>query len=696
MIKAILVASTEAHSGKSLVSIGLINLLLGRVKKVGYFKPIINSQCGQNNEETILAISTYFNLTLKNQDRHGCTREIAMEQMATEKQGELLDSIIGKFKLIDEISDFTIIEGSDFEGDGTAFEFDVNVEVAKNLGAPVILVISGEDHTITQIADKTKVALHNFESKGIDILGYIVNKIDPADAVGIKNTLEKLLPGKTLLAVIPVKRDLKYPSMQEISNQVKGKLLWGHDKLSGCAWNYNLAATELKCFLDNLQEYDLVITPGDRTDIITGALLAHESLNYPRLSGIVLTDPSDPGTSLLKLISGLTTALPILSVPQLICEVYNKITAIGSRFIPGNISKVRLAIAVFNQHFRTEDFDKKINLPSSAGITPHMFQYQLIRRVKASKKHIVLPEGTDERILEAAGRLIDQGLVDITLLGDPIAIKQVVDLKHINLDLNKVRIVNPVPGARLSEYARKLYELRKNKGVTMEVANDLLLDPSYFGTMMVYTGNVDGMVSGAVNTTQQTIRPALQIIKAKPGRCLVSSVFLMCLPERVVVFGDCAVNPDPTAEQLADIAISAAETSLQFGIEPFVALLSYSSGTSGKGEAVDKVCEALKIIRTRRPDLKVDGPMQYDAAVDAAIGQRKLPGSSVAGKASVFIFPDLNTGNNIYKAVQREADALVIGPILQGLNKPINDLSRGGTVDDIFNTVLVTAIQCQS
>jgi phosphate acetyltransferase len=696
MIKAILVASTEPHSGKSLVSIGLINFLLGRVKKVGYFKPIINTQPGQNNEETILSISTYFNLPLKNQDRYGCTREVAMGQMGTERQGELLDVIIGKFKLIDETSDFTVIEGSDFEGEGTAFEFDINIEVAKNLGAPIILVISGQDHTISQIADKTKVALHNFESKGVEIFGYIVNKIDPADAAGIKNTLEKLLPGKTLLAVIPVKRDLQYPSIQEIFNQVQGKLLGGHDKLSGYAWNYNLAATDLKYFLGNLQENDLIITPGDRTDIITGALLAHKSLNCPRMAGIVLTEPCEPNTSLLKLITGLTNALPILSVPQPICEIYDKIKAMGSRFIPGNVSKIRLAIAVFNRHFRTADFDKKINLVSSPGITPHMFQYQLIRRVKASKKHIVLPERTDERILEAASRLIEQGLVDITLLGDPIAIRQVVDLKYINLDLNKVKIVNPAPGARLNEYARKLYELRKNKGVTMEVASDLLLDTSYFGTMMVYTGDVDGMVSGAVNTTQQTIRPALQIIKAKPGRCLVSSVFLMCLPDRVVVFGDCAVNPDPTAGQLADIAISSAETSLQFGIEPLVALISYSSGTSGKGEAVDKVREALEIIKTRCPDLKVDGPMQYDAAVDAATGQRKLPGSAVAGKASVFIFPDLNTGNNIYKAVQREANVLAIGPILQGLNKPVNDLSRGGTVDDIFNTIIVTAIQCQS
>ena len=227
------------------------------------------------------------------------------------------------------------------------------------------------------------------------------------------------------------------------------------------------------------------------------------------------------------------------------------------------------------------------------------------------------------------------------------------------------------------------------------MAYDLMTDVSYFGTMMVYKGHADGMVSGAVHTTLHTIRPALQFIKTKPGVSIVSSIFFMCLPDRVSVFGDCAVNPNPTAGQLAEIAISSADSSRRFGIEPLVALLSYSSGTSGEGAEVDKVRQATALVRQKRPDLKVEGPIQYDAAVDPVVGRQKLPDSEVAGQASVLIFPDLNTGNNTYKAVQRETGALAIGPMLQGLNKPVNDLSRGCTVEDIFNTVVITAIQAQ-
>jgi len=324
-----------------------------------------------------------------------------------------------------------------------------------------------------------------------------------------------------------------------------------------------------------------------------------------------------------------------------------------------------------------------------------MFQYQLVEWAKSSKKHIVLAEGKDERILKATGRLVSQGIVDITLIGDTTEIQAIVKRENINLDFEKVKIVNPAYDVNYTDYVNTLYELRKSKNVSLEMARDLMTDVSYFGTMMVYKGDADGMVSGAVNTTLHTIRPALQFIKTKPGVSIVSSVFFMCLPDRVSVFGDCAVNPNPTAEELAEIAISSADSSTRFGIEPRVAMLSYSSGTSGEGEDVDKVRKATAIVRAKRPDIKVEGPIQYDAAVDPVIGSSKLPGSEVAGRASVLIFPDLNTGNNTYKAVQRETGAIAIGPMLQGLNKPVNDLSRGCTVDDIFNTVIITAIQCQ-
>jgi phosphate acetyltransferase len=307
----------------------------------------------------------------------------------------------------------------------------------------------------------------------------------------------------------------------------------------------------------------------------------------------------------------------------------------------------------------------------------------------------VLPEGDDDRILLAADLLVKQNVVDITILGVKENIEAAAKRLNITFDFDKIKIINPATSDKLSGYAQTLCDLRKAKGVSLEMARDLMHDVSYFGTMMVFKGEADGMVSGAAHTTQHTIRPALQFVKTKPGIATVSSVFFMCLPNRVSVFGDCAVNPNPTSEQLADIAISSAETSKMFGIEPKVAMLSYSSGTSGEGEDVEKVRKATEIVRQKRPDLKVEGPIQYDAAVDPSVGKKKMPNSEVAGQASVLIFPDLNTGNNTYKAVQRETGALAIGPMLQGLNKPVNDLSRGCTVDDIFNTVVITSIQAQ-
>ena len=324
-----------------------------------------------------------------------------------------------------------------------------------------------------------------------------------------------------------------------------------------------------------------------------------------------------------------------------------------------------------------------------------MFQYNLLKRAKSAKKHIVLPEGTDERILIAAKKLLNVDAVTLTLLGDVDKVNAKMLELDIQFDNKNVNIIDPKNSSNFLDYATTLFELRKHKNVNLAMAKDLMEDVSYFGTMMVYKGHADGMVSGAVHTTQHTILPALQFIKTKPDVSIVSSVFFMCLPNRVTVFGDCAINPNPTAEQLSEIAISSAATSSAFGIEPKIAMLSYSSGASGVGEDVDRVRKATELIRTKRPDLKVEGPIQYDAAVDSKVGQSKLPNSEVAGQASVFIFPDLNTGNNTYKAVQRETGALAIGPMLQGLNKPVNDLSRGCTVEDIFNTVIITAIQAE-
>jgi phosphate acetyltransferase len=323
-----------------------------------------------------------------------------------------------------------------------------------------------------------------------------------------------------------------------------------------------------------------------------------------------------------------------------------------------------------------------------------MFEYKLIERAKADPRHIVLPEGEEERILRASEILLRRGVADLTLLGNPDEIKNKIGT--LGIDLDGIHIIDPLTSDHRESFAQTYYALRKHKGISEEMAFDTVTDVSYFGTLMVHKDLADGMVSGAIHTTGETILPALQIIRTRPGFSIVSSVFLMCLADRVLVYGDCAVNPDPNAEQLAEIAISSAETTGIYGIEPRIAMCSYSTGESGQGAEVDKVRQATRIARELRPDLKIEGPIQYDAAVDAGVASTKMPDSEVAGKATVFIFPDLNTGNNLYKAVQRSANAVAIGPVLQGLKKPVNDLSRGCTIPDIVNTVAITAIQAQA
>jgi phosphate acetyltransferase len=466
--------------------------------------------------------------------------------------------------------------------------------------------------------------------------------------------------------------------------------------LSNQVDNFVTGAMQVPNFLRFIKDNLLIITPGDRGDIIIAALQANLSTSYPQIAGIVLTADTIPEEPIIRLIEGLQTVVPIIAVKSGTFQTTTEIGNIRSKITPDNTKKIQLAIDVFNKHVDVAKLDQQIvTFKHSGGITPRMFQYQITNWAKSQKKHIVLPEGNDERILRAAARLISQDIVTLTLLGNPDDIWANIKRIGLNLDPGKINIVDPAASKYYEDYVNTLYELRKNKNVNMEMATDMMTDVSYFGTMMVYKGHADGMVSGAVHTTQHTIRPALQFVKTKPGISVVSSVFFMCLPDRVSVFGDCAVNPNPTAEQLAEIAISSAESSSRFGIEPRIAMLSYSSGTSGEGEDVEKVRRATEIVKTKRPDLKVEGPIQYDAAVDPIVGKSKLPGSEVAGQASVLIFPDLNTGNNTYKAVQRETGALAIGPMLQGLNKPVNDLSRGCTVDDIFNTVIITAIQAQ-
>jgi len=695
MTKSIFIATTEPYSGKSLVALGLVNMLLGKTKRIGYFKPIINVDPIDGKDVHIETIIDYFDLDIKYEDTYAFTRPLAMREMENEGQGSIMNTIITKFKNLEEDYDFTVVEGSDFLGEGTAFEFEMNLSIAKNLAAPVIIVSSGESKTTAEIVSEVINVLRNFASREVQVLAVFVNKINPAQANDVKQLLQQQIAEEIVLAVIPADKALASPSMEDIFDHVGGTLLIGKEQLSNQVDNFVNGAMQVPNFLNHLKENVLIITPGDRGDIVISAVQANLSTSYPKISGIVLTAGYQPEEPIMRLLGGLETVIPIILVKAGTFETSTKIGNIKSRISPHNTKKIQLAISIFEKNVDVHALDEQIVTFTPEGITPHMFQYQLTKWAKKSIKHIVLPEGNEDRVLKATARLVSEDVVKLTLLGDPVQIGTSVKRLGLNLDLARIRIINPAQSEYYDDYVNTLYELRKTKNVNLEMARDMMTDVSYFGTMMVYKGHADGMVSGAVHTTQHTIRPALQFVKTRPGISVVSSVFFMCLTDRVSVFGDCAVNPNPTAEQLAEIAISSAESSSRFGIDPRIAMLSYSSGSSGEGEDVDKVRKATEIVKQKRPDLKVEGPIQYDAAVDPVVGRQKLPNSEVAGQASVLIFPDLNTGNNTYKAVQRETGALAIGPMLQGLNKPVNDLSRGCTVDDIINTVIITAIQAQ-
>ncbi|MEB8328847.1 phosphate acetyltransferase [Flavobacteriaceae bacterium KMM 6897] len=695
MSKAIYIATTGPNSGKSIISLGLMQLLLGKAAKVGYFRPIIDDFLPGQMDNHIKTMITYFDLEIAFEDAYAYTRSQIIQKKNKGKEDEIISKIIGKYKAIEDRFDFMLVEGTDFSGEDNIIEWDINVLMAKNLGIPTILLSSGVGKTVEDLIGNLQIAYDSFKEKGVQVLSVVANKVNPEYLDVVKNGLKANLPSDVLVNVIPLNPVLANPTIKEIVEELDGKVLFGEAYLNNQAGFFSVGAMQLRNYLTHLKKDSLVITPGDRADIILGALQANVSANYPTISGIVLTGGLLPEDSITKLIEGLSEIVPIISVEGGTYSITNRIGDIRPRMYAENLQKITTSIHAFQNHVEVNALEDRLITFKASGITPRMFQYNLVKRAQAIKKHIVLPEGMDDRILMATKELVDSNTVDITLLGDPKEITEKIARMDLGLDLEKISIVMPTDSPYFEDYANTLHELRKHKNLNLAMARDLMEDPSYFGTMMVYKGHADGMVSGAVNTTQHTIRPALQFIKTKPGISVVSSVFFMCLEDRVTVFGDCAINPNPTAEELAQITILSAETSLAFGIEPKVAMLSYSSGTSGIGEDVDKVRRATELVKKMNPDLKIEGPIQYDAAVDSKVGKTKLPDSEVAGQASVFIFPDLNTGNNTYKAVQRETGALAIGPVLQGLNKPVNDLSRGCTVNDIFNTVVITAIQAQ-
>ncbi len=706
MTSSLYISTTESGSGKALISLGIIELILRKTNKVAFFRPVIRKQPLGKQDEDINLILSYFALNQEYDRAFGLYVEEVQELISRSNYDEVLDQIIVKYKNLEQDYDFILCEGSDYLGQVSAFEFNLNTEIAKNLGCPILILGNAERRSTQEAIASVKISLKSYLARECPVIGIVFNKAHPELWEELLITLENQF-GNTnyLLSVIPYEAKLISPRVKEIAQQLNAEVLYGHNRLDNLVRDYVIAAMRLEHAITRLKEDSLVITPGDRNDMIVGLLQAHQSVNYPHLSGILLSGDLQPEESIRKLIDGLDDPLPIFSVPTNTYETSELIKQVKTSLVTGDRAeglaecdreKITLGIHLFDEHVNLSQLEEQINNIKVKGITPKMFTYNLLQQAKSQKRHIVLPEGKEIRILQAAAFLLNRDIVDLTLLGKPEKIEQIINQNGLSLDISQLKIIDPARADKFESYAEQFYQLRKHKGATPDIAREYLLDVSYFGTMMVYAGDADGMVSGSVHTTQHTLRPALQLIKTQPGYSLVSSVFFMCLEDRVLVYGDCAINPNPDAEQLAEIAIASADTATAFGIEPKVALLSYSSGTSGKGEDVEKVRTATAIARQRRPDLKIEGPIQYDAAVDLTVGLQKMPNSQVAGQASVLIFPDLNTGNNTYKAVQRETGALAIGPIVQGLKKPVNDLSRGCTIDDIVNTIAITAIQTQN
>ncbi|MEO9570429.1 MAG: phosphate acetyltransferase [Polaribacter sp.] len=693
MSKAIYIAAVESDSGKSLVSLGLLRMMLTKSSKVGYFRPIINDLEGSKRDNHTNTAINFFNLNINYHDCFAYKQSEVVELLSDGKADDVIQTVIEKYKKLEANYDYVLVEGTDFSGEGGFTELDVNLMIAKNLGIPALIVGSGNGKKKKDFINTMQLTYKSFINKEVDVIGLIANKIEIDEVDYIKKELQKSFPEKLQIDIIPKVDFLSNPTVKEVVEALNGRVLFGEQFLDNPIGSYSTGAMQLRNYLTRLKENALVVTPGDRADIILGALQANASSNYPKISGIILTGTLIPEESIIKLIEGVQSTVPIISVDGGTFGISNKIGNVKSKIYSSHNKKILLSLDTFDKYVNAEGLTNILTSYQSNKLTPSMFQYNLMQKARANKKHIVLPEGEDERIIRAAARLQLLDIVDLTLLGDKASIQLKCDQIGSQLNLNEINILNPEDSIHNDDFVNTLFEARKHKGMTETAAQDLVNDVSYYGTLMIMNGLADGMVSGAVHTTMHTIKPSLQLIKTKPGVSVVSSVFFMCLSDRVSVMGDCAVNPNPNAEQLAEIAISSALSAEAFGIEARVAMLSYSSGNSGKGEEVEKVRKATEIVKEKNSQLKIEGPIQYDAAVDMSVAKTKMPDSEVAGQASVLIFPDLNTGNNTYKAIQRETGALAIGPMLQGLNKPVNDLSRGCTVEDIFNTVLLTAIQ---
>ncbi len=682
---AVYIASPEGDTGKSTIALGVLQMLAATTPRVGVFRPITRSATERDYIlELLLEHSTA-------DDDYDSSIGVTYEQVHADPDGAISE-IVMRYHEMAKHCDAVLILGSDYTDVASPSELRFNARIAVNLGAPVLLVVRGAGRTSAELGQLVELCRGELVNEHAKLVAVIANRCDPEQLEADAAMLRKMCAVPSwALPEVPL---LTAPTVEELCQAIDGEIYSGDPELMQReALEVIVGSMTTEHILERLADGMAVITPGDRADVLLALVNAHEAFGFPSLAGIIMNGGMLPEPSVARLIEGLKPKLPILTTQLGTFETAKAVVGTRGRISLSSIRKVDTALALMEERVDAPELLKQIEIRFPDVVTPQMFEYQLIERARADRKRIVLPEGDDDRILRAAGRVLQRKIADLTILGDESAVRG--RAAELGVDIEAAEVLDPLTCPLRDEFAEEYARLRAHKGMTVDRAREFMADISYFGTMMVQMGVADGMVSGAAHTTAHTIRPSFEIIKTEPGVSTVSSVFLMCLSDRVLAYGDCAVVPDPTSDQLADIAVSSARTAAQFGIEPRVAMLSYSTGESGSGADVDKVRAATKLVHERAPQLLVEGPIQYDAAIEPDVAITKLPNSKVAGKATVFIFPDLNTGNNTYKAVQRSAGAVAIGPVLQGLRKPVNDLSRGALVADIVNTVAITAIQAQ-
>ena len=681
---AIYIAAPEGDTGKSTIALGIMHHLAATVAKVGVFRPI--TRFGEDRDHILELLLAHSTAGLPYERCVGVT----YQELHADRDAALAD-IVDRYHAMAEACDAVVIVGSDYTDVASPAELSVNARIAVNLGAPVLLVVRAKGRSAEDVVHVAQACLDELAAQHAHTAAVVANRCEPSQVSAVAEALRAFTPQSYVLPNEPL---LPAPAVSDLQKAVNGTVVSGDTALMGReVLGVMVAGMTADHVLERLADGVAVITPGDRSDVVLAVASAHAAEGFPSLSCIVLNGGFDLHPSISALVAGLRLRLPIVTTTLGTYDTASAAASARGRVTATSQRKIDTALELMDRYVDIGDMLAQLAIPIPTVTTPQMFTHRLHLLARADRKRIVLPEGDDDRILKSAGRLLQRQIADLTILGDEAGIR--LRSAELGVDLGDTKVIDPRTSELRDRFADQYAELRKAKGITVEHAREIMCDATYFGTMMVQNGMVDGMVSGAAHTTAHTVRPAFEIIKTIPDVSTVSSVFFMCLPDRVLAYGDCAIVPNPTPEQLADIAISSSRTAAQFGIEPRVAMLSYSTGDSGAGADVEKVRTATELVRSRAPELPVEGPIQYDAAIEPSVAATKLRDSPVAGRATVLIFPDLNTGNNTYKAVQRSAGAIAIGPVLQGLRKPVNDLSRGALVEDIVNTVAITAIQAQ-